>query len=632
MFDYITRHRKLIQVLIFLFIIPPFVFFGVDRLQSPVGAGMVAKVGGYSITQQEFNRALRERQEAIQRVSQGRAAPELLDSTELRSNVLEALIRQRTLLNSAERAGLVVTDAQLQRVITGIPAFQDEGKFSLPRYQQLLRSQGLTAAMFENKVRRDVLLQMLDQVVGGTGFASQTVAERVARLSEQRREVSHFTVSPGDFVGQVKLEEDAAKKYHEAHPDEFRIPEQARVEYVTLTVDTLLGDISVDPSEVRNFYESNLTRFETEEQRQASHILIAVDAGGDAEAKQKARAKADDIYRQLKEAPGRFAELAKQHSQDPSSAAKGGNLGYFGRGVTPKAFEDAVFRLKSGELSPPVESVDGFHIIQLLGVRAGMKRTLDEARGEIENELKRQRAGRKFAELAENFNNVVFEQSESLKGAAELARSPVRQSGWIVRGGAAPADLRNPKLLQAIFSEEVVRDKRNTEAVEVAPGVLAAARVIEHKPPALQPFDAVSAGIAKKLTAQRAAQLAAQSGRELLEQLRQGKETKVAWSTPQLLGRTEAKGLGEAALASAFRADPAKLPAYAGVEDGRGGFTLVQVTRIVEADKIAPERQKAIAEGLREMLGQEGMLAYVASLKQKAGIQIDKEALEKKDR
>jgi peptidyl-prolyl cis-trans isomerase D len=630
MFDFIGRHKKLIQILLFLFIIPPFAFFGVDRLQSPVGTEAVAKVGDYRITQLEFNRALRERQEAIQRLAQGRAAPELLNSTELRSNVLEALIRQRTLLNSAERAGLFVSEAQLQRVIAEIPAFQSGGKFSLQLYQQFLRSQGMTERMFESKVRRDVVLQMLDQVVGGTGFVSRIVAERVARLSEQQREVSHFTVSPGQFVDQVKLEDDAAKKYYEAHPDEFRIPEQVRLEYVTLTVDALLGDISVDPSEVRNFYESNRTRFETEEQRQASHILIAVDAGSDAEAKRKARAKADDIYRQAKDAPGRFAELAKQHSQDPSSAAKGGNLGYFGRGVTPQAFEDAVFRLKVGELSPPVESVDGFHIIQLLAVRPGAKRTLDEARGEVENELKRQRAGKKFAEVAESFNNVVFEQSETLKPAAELARSLVRQSGWIMRGGAAQGDLNNPKLLQAIFSEDVIRNKRNTEAVEVAPGLVVAARVIEHKPSALQPFDSVSAGIVKKLTAQRAAQLAAQSGRELLEQLRQGKESRVTWSAPQLLGRSDAKGLGEAALASAYRVDPAKLPAYAGVEDGRGGFTLVRVTRIAEADKIAPERQKAIAEGLREMLGQEEMLAYVSSLKQKAGIQINKEALEKK--
>ena len=630
MFDFITRHRKLIQILIFVFLFPPFVFFGVDQFQRPVGGETVARVGDHRITQQEFNRALRERQEAIQRVAQGRVAPEFLDSTELRSSVLEALIRQRTLLDSAARAGLTVTDAQLQAVIATVPAFQREGKFSLALYEQFLRSQGLTAPMFEAKVRRDVMLQMLDQVVGGTGIVSRTVAQRVARLSEQQREVSHYTVSAGEFVSQVKLEDDAAKKYYDAHPDEFRTPEQVRVEYVTLTVDALLGEISVDPAEVRNFYEANRGRFETEEQRQASHILVAADAGGGEEAKQKARAKADDLYRQLKVAPARFTELAKQHSQDPGSAGKGGDLGYFGRGVTPKAFEDAVFRLNVGETSPPVESVDGFHIIRLMAVRAATRRTLEEARREIEDELKRQRAGKKFAEIAENFNNLVFEQSETLKSAAELARSPVRTSDWFARGAAAPADLDNPKLLQAIFSEEVARNKRNTEAVEIAPGRVVAARVLEHRPSVIQPFDAVRAAIVKTVTMQRAAQLAAQSGRALLEQLRQGQEAKVTWSTPQLVGRGDVKGVGEAALAAAFRADAAKLPAYAGVDDGRGGFALIRVTRIVEADRIAPERQKAIAEGLREMVGQESMVAYVASLKQKAGIEISKEALEKK--
>jgi peptidyl-prolyl cis-trans isomerase D len=488
----------------------------------------------------------------------------------------------------------------------------------------------MTPTMFENQVRRDVLLQMLDHAVGGTGFAPRVVAAHLARLSEQQREVSHHTVKPEEFVGQVKLEADAAKKYYDAHPDEFRLPEQARVEFVTLAIDSFLADVPLDPAEVQKYYEANRSRYESEEQRQAAHILIAAESS-DAQAKQQARAKAEGIYQQLKQQPERFAELAKQYSQDPSSATKGGNLGYFGRGVTPKAFEDAVFRLKVGETSPVVESVDGFHIIRLTAVRAAQKRGLEEVRKEIEIELKRPRAGKKFSEVAENFNNVVFEQSETLKPAAEVARSPVRQSGWITRDGAVPPELKHPKLLQAIFSEEVVRSKRNTEAVEVAPGVLAAARIIEHKPAALRAFSEVNEAIARKLTAQMASQLAAQSGREQLEQLRQGKELAVAWSAPQLVKRTESKPLGETAVASAFRVDAAKLPAYAGVEDGRGGYTLIRVTRIVDVAAVPPEQEKAYVDGLREVLGQEEMLAFVASLKQKAGIKIYKEALEKKD-
>jgi peptidyl-prolyl cis-trans isomerase D len=629
MFDFITRHKRAVQVLLFLFLVPPFVFFGVDRMQGPGGGETVAAVGGYQITQQEFNRALRERQEAIQRATQNRANPELLNSPELRLDVLEMLIRQRTLLNHAAQAGIVVTDQHLQQVITQVPAFQQDGKFSLQRYEQTLRAQGMTPAMFENQMRRDVLLQMLDHAVGGTGFAPRVVAAHLARLSEQQREVSHHTVKSEEFLSQVKLEADAAKKYYDTHPDEFRLPEQARVEFVALSVDAFLGEVPLEPGEVEKYYQANDKRYNVEEQRQAAHILIAVESS-DAQAKQQARAKAEAIHQQLKKQPERFAELAKQHSQDPNSAAKGGNLGYFGRGVTPKAFEDAVFRLKVGETSEVVESVDGFHVIRLVAVRAAQRRGLEEVRKEIEIELKRPRAGKKFSEVAENFNNVVFEQSETLKPAAEVARSPVRQSGWITRDGAVPPELKHPRLLQAIFSEEVVRDKRNTEAVEVAPGMLVAARVIEHKPAARRAFDEVNEMIVKKLTAQMASQLASQSGRERLEQLRQGKELALAWSAPQLVKRTESKALGAAAVASAFRADAAKLPVYAGVEDGRGGFTLIRVTRIVDIETVAPEQEKAYVDGLREVLGQEEMLAFVASLKQKAGIKIYKEALEKK--
>lgn len=632
MFDFIYKHKRAVQLLLVLFLVPPFVFFGVDRMQGPGGTETVASVGDYRITQQEFNRALRDRQEAIQRATQGRAGPELLNSQELRLNVLEMLIRQRTLLNQAADAGIVVTDEQLQQVIAQLPPFQADGKFSLPLYQQALRGQGKTAAMFEHEVRRDVTLQMLDQAIGGTGFASRGVAERVARLSEQQREVSQFTVKPEEFVAAVKLEADAAKKYYDMHPDEFRIAEQVRVEYVTLAMEKFLGDFSVDPAEVQKYYDANRKRYETQEQRQASHILIAVDAAAGAEAKQKARAKAEEIHQAVKQKPERFAEIARQQSQDPGSAQKGGDLGFFQRGSMVKGFDDAVFAMKPGEISEPVETQFGFHVIRMTGMRGGQVRSLEEVRAEIETEFRKQLAGKKFAEVAESFNNLVFEQSETLKPAADLARSAPRQSGWIARGEGVPGDLNNPRLLQAIFSEDVVRNKRNTEAVEVAPGVLVAARVIEHKPSALRPFAAVNDVIIRKLTAQMAGQLAVQSGRERLEQLRQGKDASVNWSAPQLVGRTDGKELAEAALTGAFRVDPAKLPGYTGVEDGRGGYTLVRVTRVVDVDKVTPERQKAIADALREVLGQEEMLAYVGSLKQKAGVKISKEALEKKDR
>ena len=629
MFDLIHKNKRLIQIILAIIFLP-FAFFGVDSyFRSSGEAAVVATVGGQRISQQEFNRALRERQEAIQRLAGGRADAALLESAELRFNVMEALVRQRLLLARAYGMGMTISDHQLDSVITELPIFQSDGKFSPQLAEQYLKSQGMKPETFRAKLREDLMLQYLDDAVGGTGFIPRTVTEHLARLSEQRREVSVFTIPAEKFLPQVKLEANAAKQYYDAHQDEFRIPEQARVEYVTLSMDSLLPEIAVDAGEVRKYYDEHRKQFEATEERQASHILISVDSTAAPEAKQKARAKAEEIYKQLKQKPERFAEIAKEQSQDPGSAAKGGDLGYFGRGNMPKPFEDAVFGLKVGEISRPVETQYGLHIIRLTAAKGGQGRSFEEVRAQIETELKRQRAGRKFAEVAENFNNVLFEQSESLKPAAEIAKTSPQQSGWITRERAEEGRLNNPKLLQAIFSEDVLRNKRNTEAVEVAPGVLAAARVTEYKPSSVQPFGEVSAAIAKKLTLQQAGQLASQDGRERLEKVKQGKDAGIAWGATQLVGREGAAGLTEPVLKQIFRTDTAKLPAYAGVDNPRGGFTLVRITRVVEADAIAPDRRKALADGLRQMLGQEEMLAYIASLKQKADVRITKELLEK---
>lgn len=631
MFDLIQKHRRAIQVALFVFLIPPFLFFGVDRLDRPGGSETVADVGDFRITQQEFARALRERQEAIQRLTGGRASAELLDSAELRGEVLEALVRRQLLLGRAVRAGLTVSDGQLQGTIGELPAFQNDGKFSFDLYQQYLRSQGMTPVAFEAKVRQDLLLGQLDDAFGETSFVPRTVIELLTRISEQQREISVSTITPDRFASQVKLAPDAAKQYYDSNPNEFRIPEQVRVDYVALSMEALMSQISIDPAELRKYYDEHRGQFEAKQERQASHILIAIDAAASAEEKRKAREKSEELSKQLKANPGRFAELAKQHSQDPGSAANGGDLGFFGRGAMPKTFEDTVFAMKPGEVSEPVETQYGFHVIRLTNVKGGETRTFEDARSQIETELKRQRAGRRFAEMAEQFNNIVFEQSDTLQPAAELAKESVRQSGWITREHAPDQILNNPKLRQAVFSEDVIANKRNSPVVEVTPGVLVAARLLEHKPAAMQPFAEVAAAIEKKLTLQRAAQLAAQEGRQRVEKLKQGGEAEVKWGAAQLVGRAEAKGYSEAVLRQAFRVDTAKLPAYAGIDMPNGGYTLIRVSRVVEPEKIDPERRKQVAEALRQLRGQEAMLAYVESLKQKNAVRISKELTQKKE-
>ncbi len=631
MFDLVATHKKWIMVGLFVLIIPPFALFGIDTYFRDTARGaVVAKIGDYEISEQQYQEALRERQEMLRRLSGGRVDAALLDSPEQRQAALDNLVRQRVLLQHALDSGLTVTPDQVRAMIAQAPLFQENGRFSLETYQQFLKNRNQTAVAFENSVRQDVLLRTLAEAYSETSFVPRTVAERLLRITEQQREVSSALVSPERFVSAVKLEDDAAKKYYEGQQDEFRIPEQVRVEYLALSPEAAMGQVQIDPAEVKKHYESNLRQYGVPESRQASHILIAVDKTAGDDVKKKARALADEVYAEVKKNPSSFAELAKKHSQDPGSAAKGGDLGTFVRGSMVKAFDDAVFNMKAGEISPPVESEFGFHIIRVTGITPSQARSFDQARAEIEQELKKQRSARLYAEMAEKFNNTVFEQSESLKPAAELAKQAPRQSGWLTRSGAAEPQLNNPKLLQAIFSEDVLVNKRNTEAVEVAPGTIVAARVIEHKPAAMRPFGEVKSEIEKKLVQTRASQLAAQEGRRQLEALRQGKDAQVSWSAPQIVSRADPKGMPATVLRQVYKADAAKLPSYTGVESADGGYMLLKITRAIDPEKVDRAQQKSLSEGLAQVLGEEQFSAFVESLKQQAKVSINKAQLEKR--
>lgn len=634
MFDFVTKHKRLIQVLLALIAVP-FAFFGIDSYFRFSDSGQaVAEVGGHAITQQEFSQVLRQRQQALQRLAQGRAMdPAMLDNPELRYATLEGLVQRRLLLERALGGGMAVSDEQLQTTISAMPVFHDEfGKFSIARYDLFLKSEGMNRATFESRVRQDLILQHLMDGYGDNYFVPRAVADRLARLTQQSREVSTHVIPAERYLGQVKLDAAAAKKHYDANQGEFQVAEQVRVEYVVLSVDALMPQVQFNREELESAYQRQVVGAKKE--------------------RDEAQKRAERILGELRANPGNFEALARKHSQDPGSAEKGGDLGFFGKGVMAKPFEDAVYKLKEGEIGPLVSSEYGFHVIKLTGIRpvAGAKGQAAEerrashilltapkdpgpqaGRGEIELELKRQAAQKRLAELADPFNNVVYEQSESLKPAAELAKIAPRQSGWITRGQGDNALLNNPKLLAAIFSDDVLKNRRNTEAIDVAPNTLVAARVLEHKPASVQPFAEVRAAIEKKLTLRETVRLAVQEGRSLLEQLRQGKGPAIAWSAPQTVSRSESRGLNAQVMQQLFRADASRLPAYAGVENPQGGYLLMRITRVVEPAEVPEDRRKAVTDSLRQMLGQEELTAYVASLKQQGKIKINKEVLEKKN-
>lgn len=623
MFDVVRNNKRVVQVFLALIALP-FAFFGVESYVRSVGSGdTVATIGDLKITRPQFQEALREQQERMRAAMGGRLDPKMFDTPEARKAILNDLINQRLLTLEASKSHLVVTDQGLAAFIANIDQFKVDGRFSRERYQAAVASTGLPVEVFEARLRQDLTLRQLAGSVSESGFLSKTVLDQLIALQTQTREVQELRFPVDQFLGKVEVNEAAIQKYYEVNARQFEIPEQVRVEYLVLGRDEVAGQIGVSEAEVKAWYDSHRDQYEQSETRQARHILLT---GSD---KAKLRTQADALLAEIRKSPKSFPELARKHSQDPGSAEKGGDLGYFGRGMMVKPFEDAVFAMKEGEISNIVESDFGLHIIQLTGVRPGKVRPLAEVRPDIEKQLREAGAARKFAELAEGFSNLVYEQADSLKPAAEKFRLTIRQSDWIKRGAAAPGPLGNEKVLTAIFSDDSLKQKRNTEAIEIGPNTLLAARVLEHRPAARQPLESVKAGIEQQLRREEAQKLAAKAGEAALAAARGG-EDKGGWSALRRVSRLDPSGLPQAALAPVFKVDAAKLPGYTGVELPGAGYVVYKVSKVEAGPALDPARRQPMVQQLNGLLAQEEFQGYLAALRARYKVEINNAALEAK--
>lgn len=625
------RAQGVIAKVILGLITIPFALWGVDSyLQGGDKVDIVAKVDGQSITRREFAQTLKEQQARMRNSMGERFDPAMMDRPEVRQSVLDGLVQQRLLATEANRVGVGLPDTLLASIISGIPEFQQDGKFSKTRYESVVRDQEMTPAMFENRLRQNLIAQQLYEGLSHGVAVPHTAEETVIKLVVQQREISQVMLLPEQYMSQLKVEPADIKAYYEKHRDEFSVPEQARLEYVVLSADELSQQMDVSDQEVKKQYDEHSTQYNEPEQRRASHILIASGANAGAAEKTAARAQAEQFLKEIKQTPSKFEELAKLHSKDPGSAAKGGDLGFFARGAMVKAFEDTAFAMKAGETSGLVQSDFGIHIIKLTDIKHGGTRTLDQTKGEIIQELKKQKALKKFAESAETFSNTVYEQSDSLKPVSDALKLKLQTSSWVSKKGGDVPMLSHPKLLQAVFSEDALKLKRNSEAVEVAPNTLVAARVVEYKAASFKPIEELNTELAKRLQREQGNAMAVKNGKESLSSLQKGNAVAdLKWGAPILVSRENASSMGKDALNQVFKVDAGKLPAYTGFENPNGGFVLIKVSKISEAGAIDPEKRNAFAIQLRQALAQEYSVAYLASLKQRADISMNKEKLDK---
>jgi peptidyl-prolyl cis-trans isomerase D len=625
MFDLVHKNKRFIQTILFLIILT-FLFWGVESYRG-LGSNPneVASVGGYPITQMEFQRSLEQQKDRMREVLGRGANLDALDTNESRRELLDGLINQRVLASYAVKHNMAATDQQLRELIASVPAFQDDGRFSKERYETLLRAQNMSPAQYEASLRSDLVLQQLSSGLVDSSFVSRTEARRFAEMRAETREVSELAFAAGAFTNQVKLPPDAAEAYFKANAPRFRIPDQVKVEYVELSQESLAQSLPVSADEVKAYYQANIAP--KYEERAA------------------ARRKADEIAATLRKEPQRFEELAKSASQDPGSAAGGGDLGWFGRGSMVKPFEDAVFRQKENEIGGPVESEFGFHVVKVTGVRKTGEQVerrashilitapqggkpFEAARADIERDLRRQKVGKRFPEAADQLSNLAYEQPDTLQPAVEKLGLKIGTTDWFTPENA-PAMLANPKLVSAIFASDSLKERRNTELVEVAPGRLVVARVVEHRPPTQRPFDEVKAEITRELVAREADALAKKAGMEKLAALQAGKDAGGAWSPARSVSRENPAGLNPPAVNPVFRVDAAKLPAYVGV-DVPGGYAVYRVSKVTVPQNLDENRVKAVEFALARQAAREDYEALAKGVRARSKVEINAAALEKR--
>ena len=616
MFDLVHKYKRLIQIFLFLIAIT-FATWGIESYtQFRGGRDTVATVNGLDISQREFADELRRQQDQLRRMFGGAVDPAMLDSPEMQRSVLEAMIGQRLVASEAARAHMFLSREAVIEAITGAPEFQEDGKFSPAKYSAYLASQGVSDQGNVINLQTQIPLARMAGAIADTAIAPRTVVAKINALEAQRREVSDARLEVKQYLPQVKVSDEQVKAHYEANQADFRTPERVRVEYVVLSAEALARQDPPTESELRAAYDSRAGQFRVEEQRRASHILV------------KTKDEAEKLMAELKKNPGRFADLAKKNSQDPGSAEKGGDLGWFGPGMMVKPFEDAVFKLGQNEMQV-VESEFGFHVVRMTGVQSAKARPYEEVKQELAGELARQKGQRKFAEAAEAFSNLVYEQADSLKPAAERFKLPVQTTGWVAKSARQELGaLDNPKLLSALFSSDAIKNRRNTDAIEVAPNTLVAARVVEHQPEAQRSFEETKGAIVEQLRKREASALALKDGQAKLERLRKGEDPGVKWGPSKLVSRRDAQGMSGTVLRQVVSADTTKLPAYVGVPIPDGGYSLLRISKVIEEP--VKDGDPQLTARAAQVYGAAQYEAFVDSLRSRADVEVNAAILEKK--
>ncbi|MBA2924899.1 peptidylprolyl isomerase [Pseudomonas sp. P7] len=595
-------------------------FTGIEAIFQASGTNKqdVAKVNGEEITQTELSQAVdMQRRQLMQQLGKDFDAS-LLDEKLLREAALKGLIDRKLLLQGAADSKFGFSEAALDQVILQTPEFQVDGKFNAERFDQVIRQLGYSRLQFRQMMTQEMLIGQVRAGIAGSGFVTDAEVLAFARLEKQTRDFATVNIKANPAA--VKLTDEEVKAYYDQHAKEFMTPDQVVIDYLELKKSSFFDQVNVKDDELQAAYQKETANLA--EQRRAAHILIEVnDKVSDAQAK----AKIEEIQARLAKGE-KFEALAKEFSQDPGSANNGGDLGFAGPGVYDPDFETALYALKQDQVSTPVRSTFGWHLIKLLGVEAPQVPTFASLKDKLTRELKAQQVEQRFVEATKQLEDAAFEASDLAQPASDLKLTVHTSAPFGREGGDGVA--ANRAVVTAAFSPEVLDEGANSTAIELDPETIIVLRAKEHRKPAQLPLESVAAAIRTQMAKERASAAAKTHADELIASLRDGKTPLnqpvdgQAWKVTEAATRSQ-EAIDPAVLQALFRMPKPAVkdkPTFTTVTLADGSLAIVRLNGVNEAAAPSEEEKAQYRRFLASRVGQQDFAAYRKQLETKADI------------
>jgi len=609
-----------------------FAFFGLNSYLQSDAANYAAAVNDQEITLARHQRAYQQLRTRMADMLGDNFDAAQLNEDILKANALQQLINEELVLQAADAEGYAASNQLVAARINSIDAFKENGVFSKTLYERVLGYQGIGPANFEHNLKQEIIANQYREGISRTAAATAAGLSRAYILEGQQRRFNYMVLPLQSFSAQLEITDQDIEDYYAAHSDAFMTPERVRVQYLELDIATLDPGIAVDEQAVQALYDEQSLKYVTPEERHARHILIRLLPDADEAATAAALEKAQGIVARLDTGES-FADLAKELSDDPGSAANGGDLGFFGRGMMAPEFEDSVYGLQQGERSQPVKSPFGFHIIELVEIKPEVAIPLADVRDELVDQLLADERANLFFEQSETLSSITFEQPDSLQGAADALGLDIQESDWMSRGGGGTGIAANSNIIETAFSEDVLLNGNNSASVEVAPDHVVVLRVLEHQEAAQQSLEAVRTDVERLTRNEKARALAEARGKEILASLTAGETTLAASAeadavtlhSTELIQRNASEPAREIVSAAFTLNTPAEgETVYKGLPARNGDYVIIALEQVKDGNfQDLPEAARQQAwRSLSQVRGQAEMAAVLSVLKDQSVIQI----------